>query len=323
MTPTRLALEVARSAAAPASAITAASGRSTIGETSSRSSPRSSAIARSLMSRIAKSARPASQQLRRVGRRGGLAHVQRDALVGERAVGLRLVDAGVDGVRLEVEHEGRLLRGARFRTVVAAGREAGDGYDGRQQRTTLSIRSGRIALPTVADHGLDDELLAHIEIPKGSRNKYEYDEGIGEIVLDRFLSSSTVYPTDYGYLIGHRGQDGDPLDVLVCVSEPTFPGCVIAVKPIALFKMTDEKGHRRQDHLRPAHRPGLEQARGHRRSRRAVPPRGRAFLLGLQAARQQARRNRRLVSARRRARGDRRRRSAVTPITPSHSAPGP
>ena len=94
----------------------------------------------------------------------------------------------------------------------------------------------------MADHGLDDELLALIEIPKGSRNKYEYDEGIGEVILDRFLSSSTVYPTDYGYLIGHRGQDGDPLDVLVCVSEPTFPGCVIPVKPIALFKMTDEKG---------------------------------------------------------------------------------
>lgn len=60
----------------------------------------------------------------------------------------------------------------------------------------------------MADHGLDHELLALIEIPKGSRNKYEYDEGIGEVILDRFLSSSTVYPTDYGYLMGHRGRDG-------------------------------------------------------------------------------------------------------------------
>ena len=59
---------------------------------------------------------------------------------------------------------------------------------------------------TVADHGLDHELLALIEIPKGSRNKYEYDEGIGEVILDRFLSSSTVYPTDYGYLMGHRAR---------------------------------------------------------------------------------------------------------------------
>lgn len=89
---------------------------------------------------------------------------------------------------------------------------------------------------------MGDELLAYIEIPKGSRNKYEYDEGIGELILDRFLSSSTVYPTDYGYVIGHRGRDGDPLDAMVCVSEPTFPGCVIPVKPIALFKMRDEKG---------------------------------------------------------------------------------
>ena len=92
------------------------------------------------------------------------------------------------------------------------------------------------------EHPLTGELLAFIENPKGSRNKYEYDEVLGEVVLDRFLSSSTVYPTDYGYLIGHRGRDGDPLDAMVCVSEPTFPGCVIPVKPIALFKMWDEKG---------------------------------------------------------------------------------
>ena len=87
-----------------------------------------------------------------------------------------------------------------------------------------------------------DELLALIEIPKGSRNKYEYDPELETIVLDRFLSGSTVYPTDYGYLIGHRGRDGDELDCLVLVSEPTFPGCVIRVKPIALFKMEDEEG---------------------------------------------------------------------------------
>ena len=86
------------------------------------------------------------------------------------------------------------------------------------------------------------DLLAFIEIPKGSRNKYEYNAELDTVVLDRFLSSSTVYPTDYGYLIGHTGLDGDPLDCCVCVSEPTFPGCVIAVKAIALFKMEDEAG---------------------------------------------------------------------------------
>lgn len=108
----------------------------------------------------------------------------------------------------------------------------------------------------MADHGLSDQLLAYIEIPKGSRNKYEYDEGIGEVILDRFLSSSTVYPTDYGYLIGYRGRDGDPLDALVCVSEPTFPGCVIPVKPIALFKMNDEKGVDDKIICVPLHDPG-------------------------------------------------------------------
>jgi inorganic pyrophosphatase len=105
-----------------------------------------------------------------------------------------------------------------------------------------------------------EELLALVEIPKGSRNKYEYDERIKAIVLDRFLSSSTVYPVDYGYLIGHRGRDGDPLDALVCVSEPTFPGCVIPVKPIALFKMRDEKGEDDKVVCVPTHDPGWNTA---------------------------------------------------------------
>ena len=105
-----------------------------------------------------------------------------------------------------------------------------------------------------------DELLAVVEIPKGSRNKYEYDESVDAIVLDRFLSSSMVYPTDYGYLIGHRGRDGDPLDAMVCVSEPTFPGCVIPVKPIALFKMRDEKGEDDKIVCVPTHDPGWNTA---------------------------------------------------------------
>ena len=117
----------------------------------------------------------------------------------------------------------------------------------------------------MAEEISSDELLAFIEIPKGSRNKYEFNEQVGQVILDRFLSSSMVYPTDYGYLIGHRGRDGDPLDVMVCVSEPTFPGCVIPVKPIALFKMRDEAGRGRQDRLRADPRPGLEHRRDARR----------------------------------------------------------
>ena len=88
----------------------------------------------------------------------------------------------------------------------------------------------------------EDCFVAHIEIPKGSRNKYEYDPELGGLKLDRFLFSSMVYPTDYGFVPDTLGQDGDPLDVMVCVSEPTFPGCLIEVKPIALFRMEDEHG---------------------------------------------------------------------------------
>jgi inorganic pyrophosphatase len=88
----------------------------------------------------------------------------------------------------------------------------------------------------------DVTLYCLVEIPKGSRNKYEWDADLGAIRLDRFLFSSVVYPTDYGFIPETLAEDGDPLDAMVCVSEPTFPGCVIHVKPVALLKMRDEKG---------------------------------------------------------------------------------
>jgi inorganic pyrophosphatase len=87
-----------------------------------------------------------------------------------------------------------------------------------------------------------DQVLCFVEIPKGSRNKYEWDPESGAIMLDRFLFSSMVYPTDYGFIPDTCALDGDPLDAMVCVSEPTFPGCVIPVKVIALFRMKDDKG---------------------------------------------------------------------------------
>jgi inorganic pyrophosphatase len=87
-----------------------------------------------------------------------------------------------------------------------------------------------------------EPLICVVEIPKGSRNKYEYDPLLGAIKLERFVSASVVYPTDYGYVPDTLAPDGDPLDVLVCVSEPTFPGCVIATKVVGLFRMSDEKG---------------------------------------------------------------------------------
>lgn len=81
-----------------------------------------------------------------------------------------------------------------------------------------------------------------IEIPKGSRNKYEYDFRLKKIRYDRMIFSSMMYPADYGFMPETLALDGDPLDVLVLVTEPTFPGCVMEVKPIGVFHMTDEKG---------------------------------------------------------------------------------
>ena len=88
----------------------------------------------------------------------------------------------------------------------------------------------------------EESFACVVEIPKGSRNKYEWDHERNALVLDRFLFSSVVYPTDYGFIPNTLAQDGDPLDAMVCVSEPTFPGCMIDVKPIALFRMEDDKG---------------------------------------------------------------------------------
>jgi inorganic pyrophosphatase len=83
---------------------------------------------------------------------------------------------------------------------------------------------------------------AVVEIPRGSRNKYEYDAGTGAIRLDRVLFSSVHYPGDYGFIPGTRSDDGDPLDVLILVEEPTFPGCHVRVRPIGVLLMQDEKG---------------------------------------------------------------------------------
>jgi len=81
-----------------------------------------------------------------------------------------------------------------------------------------------------------------IEIPKGSRNKYEYDFSFGKIRFDRMLFSSMMYPGDYGFIPETLALDGDPLDVLVMGAEPTFPMCIMEVKPIGVFHMADEKG---------------------------------------------------------------------------------
>ncbi|WP_392543234.1 inorganic diphosphatase [Oryzobacter telluris] len=81
-----------------------------------------------------------------------------------------------------------------------------------------------------------------IEIPKGHRNKYEVDHETGRIRLDRLLFTSMAYPSDYGYVEETLGEDGDPLDALVLLDEPTFPGCLVRARPIGMFHMRDEAG---------------------------------------------------------------------------------
>lgn len=81
-----------------------------------------------------------------------------------------------------------------------------------------------------------------IEIPRGSRNKYEIDHETGEVWLDRRLFSATVYPADYGFIDHTLGGDGDPLDALVIMDEPTFPGCHVRARPVGVFWMDDDAG---------------------------------------------------------------------------------
>jgi inorganic pyrophosphatase len=78
-----------------------------------------------------------------------------------------------------------------------------------------------------------------VEIPQGSANKYEYDGGLGVFRLDRALYSPLHYPGDYGFIPGTLADDNDPLDVLVLVNQPSFPGVMIEVRPVGLLNMVD------------------------------------------------------------------------------------
>jgi inorganic pyrophosphatase len=86
------------------------------------------------------------------------------------------------------------------------------------------------------------DVVVFVEVPGGSRNKYEYDAASGTVMLDRRLFVSMSYPADYGFVEGTLGEDGDPLDALVLVGDPTFPGCRIACRVVGVFHMADEKG---------------------------------------------------------------------------------
>jgi inorganic pyrophosphatase len=88
---------------------------------------------------------------------------------------------------------------------------------------------------------MDGIIEVRIEIPRGGRNKYEYDEAAGALRLNRVLHSSMHYPADYGYILDTHAPDGDALDALVLVEEPTIPGCLVPARPIGVLKMTDDQ----------------------------------------------------------------------------------
>jgi inorganic pyrophosphatase len=89
---------------------------------------------------------------------------------------------------------------------------------------------------------VDDAIDVVIEIPRGSRNKYEWDHERHVMRLDRRLFTATAYPADYGFIPETLSDDGDPLDALVLLDEPTFPGCWVSARPVGVFWMTDDQG---------------------------------------------------------------------------------
>ena len=100
-----------------------------------------------------------------------------------------------------------------------------------------------------------------IETPQGSRNKYVMDSKSGRIRLDRMLFTSTRYPLDYGFLPRTLAEDGEPLDALVWLEEPTFPGCLVEARPVAVFWMHDEKGPDAKVFAVPANDPRMSAIR--------------------------------------------------------------
>jgi inorganic pyrophosphatase len=86
------------------------------------------------------------------------------------------------------------------------------------------------------------EIEIVVEIPEGSRNKYEMDHETGRIRLDRMLFTSTRYPLDYGFIPDTLAEDGDPLDAMIMLGEATFPGCRVTARPVGVFWMSDEHG---------------------------------------------------------------------------------
>lgn len=105
---------------------------------------------------------------------------------------------------------------------------------GAQRPEAWDAEHGGRPDPTIVD--------VYVEIPKGSRNKYEWDTETGRFRLDRKLFTAVQYPGDYGFVAEAWGEDGDPLDALVILGDPTFPGCVISARVVGVFYMEDDMG---------------------------------------------------------------------------------
>jgi inorganic pyrophosphatase len=107
-----------------------------------------------------------------------------------------------------------------------------------------------------------------VEIPKGKRNKFELDKDTGLIKLDRYLYSASVYPGDYGFIPQTLAEDGDPLDILVMVNEPTFSGCLIEARVVGMFRMKDKGA----DDFKVLGLPNADPLFGHVKRLEDVPP---------------------------------------------------
>jgi inorganic pyrophosphatase len=117
-------------------------------------------------------------------------------------------------------------------------------YEGFGDATTKNWGLGSV-MPSMYDidpgPAFPEVVRVVVEIPKGSSNKFEYDKELGAFRLDRVLYSPVHYPGDYGFIPGTLASDGDPLDVLTLVEEPTFTGCIVEVRPIGVLNMVDQK----------------------------------------------------------------------------------
>ncbi len=112
-------------------------------------------------------------------------------------------------------------------------------------------------IPTGKD--APEEVNVVVEIPRGSSNKYEFDEELGIFRLDRVLYSPLYYPCEYGFIPGTLFEDGDPLDILILSTQPTFTGCVMVARPVGVLKMADDKGQDDKILAVSVHDPRFEQ----------------------------------------------------------------